>query len=194
MPSAEELLEQFIAARTRGEDPDPRDYVARAGADAEALVEMLDAYLETAPTQEPSPEVRRMVERWAEGEPTLLTLRTGRGRRVGEVAQAIVERFGFSPGKAGRVRERYQELESGLIDPAGVEDGVFAAIADALEVPVSRLAVWRGRDYRAPEITAPAFRVPDAEMTVEQHRLMGEVRRRSSRQADEVDRIFGVGE
>ena len=152
----ETVFNEFVAAHARGEAPDPRDNLDRAGAEVQTLGRMLDAYLSSAPGRAPSADVTAMINGWMEGEPTLLTLRISRGRRVADVVQRILDRFGIDPGKRARVQDYYQQLENGTLAPSGVDDGVFTAIATALDVPLSRLAVWGAATRRRRRRDAPS--------------------------------------
>ena len=194
------LFDEFVAAHRRGEAPDPRPLLERAGDDAPMLRRMLDTFLRSASGTTPAPDVAAMVDGWILGEPTLLTLRTSRGARVAEVVDRLVAALGVDPRTRGRLQDYYQRLETGLLDPRRVDDSVFRAIADALSVPVTRLAVWRGAEpeategmgawgpeaapstlsYRRPEPGTPVpERLPDDPATAEP--------------PDELDRLFGVG-
>lgn len=60
----EQLFHEFAMAHARGQTPDPRPCLERAGEEAPVLRRMLDAYLRTAPGQPPSRETRELVVRW----------------------------------------------------------------------------------------------------------------------------------
>ena len=190
-----ELFHEFLAAQAEGRDLDVRKLVERAGDESASLLKMIDAYLESAPTQPAVAESKEMIGSGLAGEPTLLALRTSRGRRVGEVVQRIVDRFRIDPAKTDRVQDYYQRLETGTLSPVGVDEGVFAAIAAALEVPVSRVLAWRPPE---PEPPVDLLQAEPAMRSVEplDEAPPGAAAERLDRPPtapDEVDRIFGVG-
>jgi hypothetical protein len=134
-----ELLEEFAARRARGERPDPLDYLRRAGDDADLLAAHIDRMVQSLPPPPPSAAEVARVRALIDAEPPLLALRLARRLRVQEVVDAVVRALRLPEDAAGRVRERYHELEAGLLDPAGLDGRLRAAVADALGVVEERL-------------------------------------------------------
>ncbi len=184
----EQLLAEFAAAWSRGENPDPRSFLERAD-DSEALARLIDRYLVSAPAREPAPELVEAIDAWLQGEPTLSTIRARRGRRVDDVVAAIIRGCGLGRERASKVKEYYQRLESGLLDPAAVQPPVFAAIGEVLGMPVAELPIWPG----APAEGAPVLRPrPDAAAEGAPAPLVAELMSLAADPPDEVDRLFGV--
>ena len=52
----EQLLDEFAVRYRRGESPDLRDYLARAGDEADAFARLADALLQSVPVPPPSEE------------------------------------------------------------------------------------------------------------------------------------------
>jgi hypothetical protein len=180
------VFDEFVAAWARGERPDPGDYLARVGDAAPRLARRIDRYLIEAPVTEPEPSTVAAVAAWLSGEPTLTTLRARRGRRVEDVVAAIVRECGLAGAQADRVRERYQELEAGLIRPEGIAASVRRAIADALGMRPSELTIWPGGAGAEPSLlrARPGEPAAGAPARTAAAPVAGP--------PDEVDRLFGV--
>jgi hypothetical protein len=63
----------------RGERPDTREYLARAGEGADELAAMMDRFLQAAQVPAAGEDERALVAAWIEGEPPVLELRNRRG-------------------------------------------------------------------------------------------------------------------
>jgi hypothetical protein len=126
--SVAELFEQYATAYASGERPRAEEFLARAGADADELAELIDRYLVAAPVPSADEETVAVVSAWAAGEPPLVELRARRGVRVDEVVDAIVADAAVDPSKRAKVKRYYRRLEQGLLDPAGVSGKVLAAV------------------------------------------------------------------
>jgi hypothetical protein len=123
-----DLFTEYADAYVRGDEPQARDFLARAGDDADELGRMLEAFLAAAPRQSPGPDALAIVGAWAEREPPLVHVRASRGVRVDEVVDAIVENTGIAAEKRPKVKRYYQQLEQGLLDPGGVSERVWEVV------------------------------------------------------------------
>jgi hypothetical protein len=167
VPETDRLLDEYAARFARGERPDAGAYLARAGAGADELRELIDALLMAAPPAPPQEETLALMAAWAAGEPPLAALRRRRGRRRGEVVDAVMAALAIDPVKRARVAAHCRQLESGLLDLRRVDRRVLRAIAGAIGATTEDLACWGARTRPHPV--------------------------RTSRPGDEVDRLFGVG-
>lgn len=140
---AADLFDDFAARHARGERPDVRDYLERAGADADELTGLIDAFLRAAPAQDPAPETRAMMAAFAEGEPPLLRLRVERRLTRDAVVSALVKGLHLDSKKMPKVRRYYHELETGLLDQERVDGRVFAVLATTLGARVADLVASR---------------------------------------------------
>jgi len=148
------LFDEYAVAWRRGERPDARAYMERAGSGRAELAELIDAFLSRALVPAPDEETVALVEAWAAGEPPLLALRVRRGLRREAVVEALLAALGLASGKRAKVARYYHELESGLLDPAGVSRSVFEALGETLRARAADLQSWRPRP---PEAVAAAF-------------------------------------
>lgn len=185
MPDLDHLLDEFAARFARGERPDPRDYLRRAGEEADELAELIDAVLVAGGPPAPDQETVALMEAWIAGEPPLLELRRRRGQRREAVVEAILAALGLEPAKRAKVAGHYHRLESGLLDTRRVDRRVLDAIAGAIGATVDDVLAWAAppRGTVAAEVylrqaAAPA-RAVDA--------FAAEVG-----EPDEVDVLFGV--
>lgn len=180
-----ELFDEYAVRYTRGERPELREYLQRAGGEAEQLAELVDRWLTEAPAPLPEPERVELMRAWVRGEPPLVELRTRRGLKRGPVVDALVAALSIDPAKREQVRDYYHRLESGTLDPAGVSRRVWEALTSLLGTDARSVAAWRPRPIDA----APAFRLsePMASPATElYHRV-------AQSEPDEVDRLFTSG-
>lgn len=143
------LFDEFAARYARGERPDARDYLARAGDRRDELARMLDRFVTLCPPPEPDQEAVEAMRAWLAGEPPLKHLRTERRVTRDQVVDALVGGLDIDPGKHGKVAEYYHELESGLLEPARVDRRVFKLVAKTLRARVEDLLAWPGRPLPA---------------------------------------------
>ena len=187
---AADLFDDFAARHARGERPDVREYLERAGEGADELAGLIDAFLKAAPRQEPTPETRAMMEAFTEGEPPLLRLRVHRRLTRDAVVEALVNGLNLDFRKTAKVRRYYHELETGLLDPARVDARVFSVLAKTLRARVADLVASRpppfelsalylrdARDEAEPP-GAPPFEAPEND----------------AEEPDEVDLLFNPPE
>lgn len=181
---AADLFAQYRAAFERGEHPDPRPYLERAGDEEDDLRTMIDAFLVRADVPSPPPEMVAVFEAWLRNEPPLLELRRQRRRTRDEVVDALVATLGIDRAKRAKVAEYYHRLEAGLLDLRRIDERVFSALADALGRHPTGPTVARLRPagasayFRSVEPGTPAGALPPLpEVTPEAER-------------DEVDELF----
>jgi hypothetical protein len=183
----ERLLDEFVVRFRRGESPNLREYLTRAGGDADRLARLVDAFLESVPPPPATEERLALSRAWVESEPALLALRRERGLRRGDVVDALRSRLGLSEEKKEKLRLRYHELETGQLEPAGVDRRVWEVLAELFRTRAEELVEWA----RPPGLAAPRlvfYRrdevLPAAETAAPWV---------PTEEPDEVDALFGVG-
>lgn len=134
------LVEEFAAARARGERPDVRDYLDRAGDRADEFGAMVGAIVAATPPPPPSAEAVATAEALLAAEPPLLAIRHRRGLTVDDVTDRLAADLAVPAGSRPRLRALYQRLEAGLVDAAGIATRLRAALAAALGVDEERIA------------------------------------------------------
>jgi hypothetical protein len=152
------LFDEWAARVARGERPDPREYLARAGAFADELARVMDAYLVAVPRREPTEETVELARAWVEGHSPLVELRARQGLRRDEVVDAIVGEFSLRDEQRATVKEYYHRLEAGLLDPARLSRPLLDLLARVLGAAAEQATAWRPRRLQA----APAFRANKA--------------------------------
>src|SRR2546429_8546984 len=90
VPDLFELFDEYAAAYARGERPQAREYLARAGPRADELAGLIDQFLTRTPALEPDEETKSIMAALVEGHPPLLELRVQRGPRREQVGGAPV--------------------------------------------------------------------------------------------------------
>jgi hypothetical protein len=178
-----DLFAEYADAYVRGDEPQARDFLARAGDDADELGRMLEAFLAAAPRQSPGPDALAIVGAWAEREPPLVHVRASRGVRVDEVVDAIVEKTGIAAEKRPKVKRYYQQLEQGLLDPSGVSERVWEVLRRLIG-PLAAAAV--GRPSPAPISGAAFFR----EAAPQARGVSSDAEPATPPERDEVDDLF----
>lgn len=141
------LFEEYAVRLARGERPDLRQYLERAGEGREELSRLVDVWLQIAPPPEPDAEALAVAEAWVRGEPPLAALRARRGLRREEVVDDLLRRFRIDPAKRAKVERLYHEVEAGLRVPA--EARLCEALADLLRFPAAGLLALRPRPLEA---------------------------------------------
>lgn len=157
------LFEEYVASLERGEPPDLRAYLERAGDGAEELASLVDVWLQVAPVPEPDEEAVALAAAWIAGEPPLLELRRRRALTRERVVTFLVDRFGLDPAKRAKVDRYYHEVETGQLAPSPRIREALAALFDRAlpDVRVRPLEVAPAPAYhRAP--VAPSMAPPDA--------------------------------
>jgi hypothetical protein len=181
----EELFGEYAAAYSRGERPQAREFLARAGEQVDELADLIDSFLVRAPAPVPDTQTVELFEAWQAGEPPLRRLRTARGVTVDAVVSALVRTFGLDEKKKEKVLRYYGELESGLLEPELVDRRVWDVLAQTLGARVIDLV---GRWPVSPDCPAVAFsRTSHLTVAMSASVMAQEAR---EEETDEVDRLF----
>ena len=181
-----QLFDDYAARFARGERPDVRAYLARAGEGADELGRLIDRYLEVAPAREPDAEAVETARAWVQGEPPILDLRRRRRLRRDEVVDALIGALGLDVAKRAKVKRYYAELETGQLDARRVDQRLLRALASLLRARAGELLTWRSRPA---ETTFAYFRL-DAELPAGAAAAPSAPR---IAEPDEIDELFGVG-
>jgi len=152
------LFDEWAARWARGERPDPREYVTRAGDERDQLLRMMDAYLRAAPRRAPDPEIVEIAQAWLRGESPLAELRSRQGLKRSAVVDSLVSELELDPTKRSFVDDRYHDLESGTIEPSRLSRQLAAALARILSTSEDVIRTWRPRAFEL----APAYRTQAA--------------------------------
>jgi hypothetical protein len=182
-----QLFDDYAARFARGERPDAREYLARAGEGADELAAMIDGFLQAAPVPAAGEDERVLAAAWIEGEPPLLQLRNRRGLKRDAVVDALISALGLDPGKREKVKGYYHRLETGLLEPRRVDGRVFEVLADTMRVSLTDVRAWRPQ----PQAIEAAYMRRDAEAA----RLTPPpVTAGEDEESDEIDLLFLGGE
>jgi hypothetical protein len=178
------LFEEYAVRFARGENPDVRDFLARAAdSDRDELARLLDGFLVRATPPSPDPETIELVRAWRSGEAPLLVLRKRRRLRVDDVAAALVKSLGIDESKRAKVKRYYQQLETGVLSPGRVNLSVFRTLGELLVVDASELAALRPRPPEPEPVFFRSVAEPAARVGVDHPPV---------EERDEVDRLFGI--
>lgn len=139
------LFDEFAARFARGERPDVREFLGRAGEGADELGALIDRFLSSSEPPAPDDATIAAVRAWMAGEPPLVALRAGRGLKVDAVVAMLAEAFGVGESKRSKLKRYYQQLEGGTLDPRGVDERVLARLSEWLGARVADLAALRPR-------------------------------------------------
>ncbi len=181
----DELFNEYASAYARGERPQAREFLVRAGGQIEELARLIDAFLARAPAPTPDEQTVELFEAWQAGELPLLRLRTARGVTREVVVTALVGTLRLDEKKKEKVSRYYDELESGRLEPERVDRRVWDVLAKTFGARVGDLLGWR---LRGPEVPAPAF-APAARPMMAAMRAAEQ----SHDLEDEIDRLFRSG-
>ena len=179
------LFDEFATSYLRGERPDVREYLERAGGEREELGQMLDRFLEAAPAREPSEEEIVAVQARLEQQPPLLVLRLRRALGRQAIVDALVARLGLDPAKSGKVGGYYADLEVGILDPEPVDRRVWDVLAEVLKANVRALAGSAPEPPAAP----PLPRTTGSRRSAVEAQRVGATRPERA-EPDDVDRLF----
>ena len=179
------LFDEFAVSFGRGENPDVRDLLDRAGDDAGELAQLVDVFLAGSEPPAPDPERVELIRVWARGEPPLLELRTSRRLKRADVVERLTQLLGLSPGRAQKVGRYYHELEAGTLDTRGVDARVWDALREVLGADVRSLARWRPARVPHAPVLYRRLEVPDVAAPA--------APRAAPPEEDEVDRLFRSG-
>jgi hypothetical protein len=181
----DELFGEYAAAYARGERPQAREFLARAGGQVDELANLIDAFLARTPVPAPDEQAVQFFEAWRAGESPLPRLREARGVTRDAVVAALVKTLGLDIKKKEKVRLYYDELESGQLEPGRVDRLVWDTLAEILGARITDLRGWR---LPLSEFPTPAF----ARST---RPMMAALRipESSEESEDEIDRLFRCG-
>jgi hypothetical protein len=191
--SVELLFDEFAAGWARGEHPDVRDFLERAGAERDELAALLDGFLAAAAVQPPSEETLATFASLLSpslpretATPPLLAERVHRGWRRGEIEDWIRERFGIGEEKKEKVARYWHELETGLLPLSSVSPRLREALAERFGEAAEDAVGWR---LRIQETRLAFRRVADAPVSPG---VLDESMSASPAQPerDEVDELF----
>jgi hypothetical protein len=182
-----ELFDEFAAAWARGDRPSLDDYLEQAGTEAGQLARLVEEHVARGPVPEPSADGVERLEAFLEREPGLLVLRRRRGVRVDEVVAALVKTLGLDAKQRPKVKQRYLQLEGGLLDPSRVNAAVWKVLDGVIGPAAGDAARWG----HAPA-AAPTLRRAEAKLAFDAAPAPA-MKQRPAQEPDEVDRLFGVG-
>jgi hypothetical protein len=184
-----DLFDEFAARHARGERPDVRNYLKRAGDGSDELSDLIDVYLRTTPAHEPGPEAVAKMEALAAGALPIQRLRIERQLTREAVVEALVRGLRLDVKKRGKVARYYAEFENGLLDPAQVDERVLGVLAKTLRAQVADLVTTRRPLVEAAFADLPP--APAAIMRARAHPSFSAIDE-ARPQPDEIDRLFGA--
>ena len=182
------LFDEFAVRYARGERPDVREYLKRAGGEREALGSMIDRYLQAVPAREPTEEDVVLMQALLDKEPPLLVLRLRRRLTRDAIVAALVKTLGLDPAKVKKVDGYYHQLETGLLDPKGVDRRVWDALGEFLDANVRVLAGIRPAPPPAPAVSYQRYPGIELRESISYSRAPAE-----EEEPDEIDRLFTAG-
>jgi hypothetical protein len=188
------LFDDFAARWARGEHPDVRDYLERAGAGRDELASLLDGFLAAAPVQQPSEETITTFAALLDEEPSappLLAERVRRGWRREEIVEWIRDRFGIAADKRERLATRWHELETGLIPMSRVSESLREALVERFGEVVQAAVDWTPPASERPAQRAFA-READTTWLASLSATHDMEAVPTTPEPDDVDRLFGV--
>jgi hypothetical protein len=177
-----QLFDEFVDAHVSGERTDVREFLLRAGPEAQALGLLIDRYLEVAPIEEPDEETVLALNARLEHLAPLTAARRRLRLKVDDVVERLRELLGLDESSRARLRVAYQELETEQLDPAGVNERVWEALRSILALDPRRLAM-----RETPAFGAPAY-LRAADFQAAEPAPAAPVSRHE--QPDEVDFLF----
>jgi hypothetical protein len=180
----DELFGEYAAAYSRGERPQAREFLARAGGEVDELASLIDAFLASAPAPAPDEQAVELFEAWQAGESPLLRLRMAKGLTRDAVVAALARTLGLDVKKKDKVKRYYQELEAGLLEPERVDRRVWDVLAETVGARAVDLA-WRPPRL---EVSATAFVRSSRPMLAAMR-----AQEPSQDPEDEIDRLFRSG-
>ena len=188
--AADLLFDEFAAAWARGDHPDVRDYLDRAGDERDELTTLLDGFIAAASVLPPSEETLATFAELVPGDhetPPMLAVRVRMGLRRSDVVRQLCRGFGLDPAAEPKVARYYHELETGLLDPRGVNSHVWHHLATILGGRIRALMV---SPYEAPPaVIAAYYRLSDSTTNVDQVPAPAPTPPAIA-QPDEVDMLF----
>jgi hypothetical protein len=189
-PNADLLFEEFAARHARGEHPDVRDYLDRAGDERDDLAVLIDGYVASVPALEPSAETRAVFAELVPidaSTPPMLAARVRLGMRRSQVVRFLVGSLGVDERQEDKVARYYHELETGLLDPERVEPLVWHNLAKLFGTQIRSLMV-RPNDP-PPAMVAAYFRRAD-DVALDMREIHAPAAPAPEPERDDVDRLF----
>jgi hypothetical protein len=212
MADVEKVLREYIREHRAGGEADPREYLTRVGdrGDRLELEALIDAYLENAPRVEVDASVgsapaEAVVDRVLGelGAPAqtwrvvLPSLRMQAKLKRDELVQRLAVALGVA-GYEPKVARYYNAMEHEQLDPAGVSERVFAALASIVNTSADTLR--RAAPRRPDDTVADMAFARSAPWELDPGAVAGaapapagSVLRQSVSEWDEVDELFRGG-
>jgi hypothetical protein len=185
------LFDDYAARFARGERPDVRSYLTRAGADADELALLIDGHLARATPHQPTEDAVAITTAALHGRSPLVEARERRGLTREQVVDALVGTLGLDRTKIAKVARYYGELEAAVRDPSRVDRRVFEALATTLRTTVSDLLSPRTTPIA--EAAAFAWQAPPAPAASPRVRRFALAARAPAPEPpDEIDVLFGA--
>ena len=175
------LFDEWAASYARGENPDPLPYLEQAGAQADELARLMDGFLRAVPPAEPDAETVALARAWISGASPLVELRASRGIKRDDVVDAVMSAFKLGPERRAKVKRYYHELESGRLDPSGLDLRLADVLARTLRSTRAVILAWRPRPLTA----APAYRAAERGSALKAPMVAN-----AGQGQDEVDALF----
>ena len=182
------LFDEFATRYVHGERPDIGEYLERAGLEREDLGRLIDRFLEAVPARKSVEEEIVLMQARLEAEPPLLVLRLRRKLSRDAVVNALVTMLGVDPAKNKKVGGYYHRLETGLLDPKGVDRRVWDALGEFLHANVRGLAGFRPAPPAAPAASYQRYPAIELDERISYSRTPAE-----EEEPDEIDRLFTAG-
>ncbi len=181
------LFDDYAARFARGERPSAREYLGRAGEGSDELARLIEVFLARASPPAPDEDARTFADAWVRGEAPLHELRLARGLRVDEVVASVIRALRLDPDKEEKVKRYYHALETGLLEPRGVDRSVWNALSETFHAHLDELRTWRPRPV---EPGLAFYRASDAVELAEASVVARPPMRGAPAEQDEIDRLF----
>jgi hypothetical protein len=187
--SVDRLFDEFAGAWARGETPDVRDYLDRAGDERDELAALLDGYMAAAAVPPPSEETRATFSELVPSEyetPPMLAMRLEKRMRRSQIVRQLCAALGLGEAEEPKVARYYHELETGLLDPRGVSSRVWHALATILSPRIRHQVMDR---FEPPPMMVAAY-YRRADLTTSVAPPAAPARAADPAERDEVDALF----
>jgi hypothetical protein len=144
---------------------------------------MLGGLHQATARRDATAEDSALLAAWLQHEPPLLELRRRQGLKRVAVVDSLLGLLGLAESSRPRLTDAYHELETGQLDPAGVDASVWRALAGLLQANARELARWRPPPVEADlAFLRAAPEIPLASTTM--------LDKNQDAEPDEVDRLF----
>ncbi|MFA9399946.1 MAG: hypothetical protein ACERKT_02425 [Acidobacteriota bacterium] len=203
----DELFDRYVASFRAG-NPDPAPVIEELeGADRQVLIELIDAYLDTAPSREWDPEAfaGSRADLVSDSIAVSLEGRSGRWpevlphlRRENEIKRkAVTDRLAGAldvtdEAEAEKVRQYYHDMEHGNLPAVGVSERVIEALASIFGTSKEKIldagrALGPRVGFEKGPVFARSLSESDFEVALEED---SERPSRISPEPDRIDRLF----